>query len=108
MRNRTSGYLSGVLDNLRKNSARRNIHAFSNLQSFGTVLEQCSFCQAEVNVVAVLCSHGHWLFVCEKCFESRNIDCYSIPKEMVPKIEVEDCPCYRVLAEKLMNKKGIK
>ena len=105
MRCRLGSYSSGVLSRARSQDKRRNIRSFSGLLSFGTVVEICSFCGERVNSVPVMCSHGHWIYICVGCFESKKLACYQIPKEMIPKIELEDCPCYRIIAEKLMAKK---
>ena len=105
MHNTKSSYSAGVLDKLRKEGTRKNIKSFSGLLKFGTVVNECSFCGDKVNVVPVLCGHGHWLYICVGCFETKPIECYQIPKDMIPKVVSEECPCYRVIAEKLMKKK---
>ena len=105
MRNRTSSYSAGVLEQIKRANSVRGVKSFRSLIiSFGHLARMCHFCQKEDNVVPVICSHGNWLFLCEDCFDSGKVELTVTKKDAAPKIHTDDCPCYRILAEKLMEK----
>jgi hypothetical protein len=107
MRNRTSSYSTGVLDQLRRANAEKDIKSFRGLvRMSGSLIRNCSFCESgNIEIVPVICSHGVWCYLCENCVKTGKIQITLRKKDVVPTVTLEDCPCYRILAEKLMDKK---
>ena len=71
---------------------------------FGSLVRKCHFCQMEDEVVLVLCQHNNWLFLCEDCLKDGKIECSVSKNDPAPRVRTEDCPCYKIIAEKLMEK----